>query len=111
MRLEFRLRGSRSSAALRRFVRDQVEGLRDMLPVTSAQVVLERDHRIVPAWSAQAHLRMPGPDLKASARDHTLQAAWRKVMEELHHQITRRLERRRWHPEECRRNRPVLRSP
>ena len=43
------------------------------------------------SWSPPAVLE----DLKAEARDHTFEAAWLKVMDHLHDQISDRRERRR----------------
>ncbi len=110
MNLDFRLRGWKSSAALRRLVRTQLDRLRDFVAVSGAEVVLERRREVAPAWTARAHLRVPGPDLRAEARDHTVEAAWRKVMQELYAQVDRKLDRRRDRSDELRRQRPGARS-
>ncbi len=95
MKLDFRLRGFKSSARIREFVERQLDRLPYLGPATDAQVVLVRARGVTPAWSASAHLAVPGPDLKAEARDHTFEAAWLKVMDHLHDQISDRRERRR----------------
>ncbi len=107
MKLEFRLRGWKSSAALRQLVEHQLERLADFAAISTAEVVLVRSSAATPAWTARAHLQVPGPDLRAEARDHTVEAAWRKVLAALQGEIGRRHERRRHRLDERRR----IRSP
>ncbi len=107
MTFDFRLRGWKSSAALQRLVKDQIDRLRRFVPVSDAEVELQRRRDATPAWVARAHLRVPGPDLKAEAHDHTVEAAWRKVMADLYGQLARREGRRRQRPEERRRIAPA----
>ncbi len=107
MTLDFRLRGWKSSAALRRLVEVQIDRIRHFVPVSGARVELRRERNATPAWVASAHLEVPGPDLRAEARDHTVEAAWRKVMTDLYGQLGRRADRRRHRPEERRRIAPA----
>lgn len=109
MKLNFRLRGWKSSAGLQRLVETQLGGLQNSHEVSNAQVVLEHQSSATPAWSARVHLEVPGPDLHAEARDHTVAAAWRKVVADLKGQIGRRLDRRRQRADERRRIRPGVR--
>jgi ribosome-associated translation inhibitor RaiA len=109
MKLDFRLRGWKSSAGLHRLVQAQLGGLENSHDVSNAQVVLEHRCDATPAWSARVHLEVPGPDLRAEARDHTVEAAWRKVVADLRGQIGRRLDRRRQRADERRRIRPSVR--
>lgn len=109
MKLDVRLKGWKSDARIRRFVQDQLECLPNFGFVSDAQVVLVHARQGGPAWTASAHLAVPGPDLKAEARDHTFEAAWRKVMDALHGQITDRALRRRHRHDERRRPRPAAR--
>jgi ribosome-associated translation inhibitor RaiA len=109
MNLDFRLRGWKNSSALRHLVQTQLDRLHQFVSVSGAEVVLERRRAATPAWVARAHLQVPGPDLRAEACDHTVEAAWRKVMQELYGQVGRRLERRRGRPDATRRLRPALR--
>ena len=95
MKLDFRLNGWKSSAGIREFVHKQLDHLPRIGPVSEARVVLVRSRAETPAWTASAHLAVPGPDLKAVARDHTFEAAWRKVMDRLLDQIEDRRDRRR----------------
>lgn len=107
MTLDFRLRGWKSSASLNEYVQAQIGRLQRFVPVTGAAVEIERRGDTAPAWTARAHLRVPGPDLRAEARDHTVEAAWRKVMVDLYTQIGHRSGRRRHRPNEGRRLRPA----
>ena len=95
MKLEFRLRGWKNSASLRQLVERHLERLADLAAISTAEVVLVRSPAATPAWTARAHLQVPGPDLRAEASDHTVEAAWRKVLAALHGEIGRRHERRR----------------
>lgn len=107
MKLDVRLKGWKSDARIRRFVQEQLECLPNFGYVSDAQVVLVRAGNGGPAWTAKAHLAVPGPDLKAEGRDHTFEAAWRKVMDALHGQLADRAARRRHRSDERRK----FRSP
>jgi ribosome-associated translation inhibitor RaiA len=109
MKIDFRLRGGKHSAALQHLVQTQIDRLRAFVTVEAAQVVLERQRAATPAWVARAHVQVPGPDLRAEARDHTVEAAWRKVMQELYGQVGRRLDRRRHRSDTKGRLRPATR--
>ena len=52
--------------------------------------MLEYERDYTPAFRAFALLAVPGPDIHAEARDHTLEAAWLKVTAALRKQIDRR---------------------
>jgi ribosomal subunit interface protein len=75
---------------MRSWLELQLERLRSLIPVSTADVLLERQRDGAPAFRAQVHLAVPGPDIHAEARDHTLQAAWLKVAKKLRQQIERR---------------------
>lgn len=110
MKIDFRLRGWKSSAALQQLVEGQLERLRTFVRVSDAAVVLERSRAATPPWIARVHLQVPGPDLRAEARDHTAEAAWRKVMQALYGEVGRRLDRRRQRAGERLRLRPAGRA-
>lgn len=110
MKLEFRLQGWKSSAALRHLVEQHLQHLAGLAAISTAEVVLVHSAAAAPSWTARAHLQVPGPDLRAEARDHTVEAAWRKVLARLHGEIERRHERRRHRAGERRRLRPAGRS-
>jgi ribosomal subunit interface protein len=90
MKIQFRILGLTASASMRAWLELQLERLRHLMPVSTAEVVLERQRDGAPAFRAQVHLAVPGPDIHAEACDYTLQAAWLKVAKKLRHQIERR---------------------
>jgi ribosome-associated translation inhibitor RaiA len=107
MKLDFRLRGFKDQSGLHRLVQSQLGRLPNIRTVSEARVILERQRDATPAWTARAHLQVPGPDLLAEGRDHTVEAAWRKVMAALQHEVERRLDRRRRRGDERRSIRPA----
>ena len=90
MKIQFRIRGLNANASLRAWLGQQLERLHSLIPVSTAEVVLERERDSAPAFRAHVHLAVPGPDIHAAARDHTLEAAWLKVTKNLRQQIERR---------------------
>jgi ribosome-associated translation inhibitor RaiA len=90
MKIQFRIRGLNANASLRLWLRKQLERLHSLIPVCMADVVLERQRDNAPAFRAHVHLAVPGPDIHAAARDHTLEAVWLKVAKSLRQQIQRR---------------------
>ena len=90
MKIQFRIHSLNANANLRGWLGKQLERLHKLIPVSTADVVLERGRNSAPAFRAQVHLAVPGPDIHADARDHTLEAAWLKVSKKLLHQIERR---------------------
>ena len=90
MKIQFRIRGLNANASLRAWLEKQLERLPGLIPVSTAEVLLERERAVAPAFRAHVHLAVPGPDIHAAARDHTLEAAWLKVTTALRQQIDRR---------------------
>ncbi len=90
MKIQFRIRGLNANANLRAWLEKQLERLHKLIPVSTAEVVLERQPDNAPAFRAHVHLAVPGPDIHAAARDHTMEAAWLKVVKNLRQQIERR---------------------
>jgi ribosome-associated translation inhibitor RaiA len=78
------------SADLRRWLKQPLERLQSLIPVWAAAVVLEHRRDEAPAFRAFALLAVPGPDIHAEARDHTLEAAWLKVTTALRKQTEQR---------------------
>ena len=76
MKIQFRIRGLNANASLRGWLEQQLERLQSLIPVTAAEVVLERQQDNAPAFRAHVHLAVPGPDIHADARDH---CGWQKV--------------------------------
>ena len=109
MKIQFQIRGLNANANLRGWLEQQLERLHKLIPVSTAEVVLERERDSAPAFRAHVHLAVPGPDIHAAARDHTLEAAWLKVTKNLRQQI----ERRKARPQarlKSNRQRPVIAS-
>ncbi len=90
MKIQFRIRGFNANASLRAWLEQQLERLRSLIPVATAEVVMERQPNSAPPFRAQVHLAVPGPDIHAEARDHTLEAVWLKVARNLRQQMERR---------------------
>jgi len=90
MKVQFRIRGLNANAGLRAWLEKQLERLHSLIPVSTAEVVLERERDSAPPFCAHVHLAVPGPDIHAEARDHTLEAAWLKVAKNLRQEIERR---------------------
>jgi ribosomal subunit interface protein len=90
MTIQFRIRGLNANANLRGWLERRLERLHNLIPVSTAEVVLEREQDSAPAFRAHVHLAVPGPDIHAAARDHTLEAVWIKVIKNLRQQIERR---------------------
>ena len=93
MKIQFRIRGLNANASLRGWLEQQLERLQSLIPVTTAEVVLEHQREATPGFRAHVHLAVPGPDIHAAASDHTFQAAWLKVIKNLTKQIERRKSR------------------
>lgn len=90
MKIQFHIRGLAVSAGLRRRLEQPLEQLQSLISVTCAAVVLEHRRDNAPAFRAFVSLAVPGPDIHAEARDHTLAAAWLRVTTALRKQIERR---------------------
>jgi len=90
MKIQFRIRGLNASAGLRAWLERQLERLHNLIPISTAEVVLERERESAPAFRAHVHLAVPGPDIHAAACDCTLEGAWLKVTKNLIQQIERR---------------------
>lgn len=83
MKIQFRIRGLNANASLRAWLEKQLERLHSLIPVSTAEVVLERERSGAPAFRAHVHLAVPSPDIHAEARDHTLEAVWLKVAKKI----------------------------
>lgn len=91
MKIDVRLSGMQNSGVVDALLENNLHALHLLVPISSAQVVLERQHAAAPAFRASAHLAVPGPDIHATACDHTLLAAWRKLVGNLKRQFQRRM--------------------
>ncbi len=90
MKLTFEQLGNRATNALDSWVEDRVFSLQPRLQIDEANIRLEHRRETSPAYRVQVHLVTPGPDMYAEGRDHTLRAAFEKVMAELRGKINGR---------------------
>ena len=90
MKIQFHIRGLKDNAEIRHRLQLTIARLEERVSISAAAVVVERELNKAPAFRAFALLAVPGPDLHAEARDHTLEAAWLKVGAALRRQIERR---------------------
>ena len=87
MTIQFRIRGLNATASLRKWLGQQLEGLHSLTPVSIADVRIERQQGASPSIQAYVHLAVAGPDIHATACDHTIQTVWLKVIKNLKRQI------------------------
>lgn len=80
--------------ALDSWVAKQIAALADSRRIDEANLRLVRLPNASPAYQVQAHLVTPGPDVYAESRDHTLRAAFTKVISQLRGTITGRAAKR-----------------
>jgi ribosome-associated translation inhibitor RaiA len=95
MKIQFHIRGLNLNPGFRRQFEQTFEGLQSLIAISDAAVVLEHRRDDALPFRAYISLAVPGPDIHAAARAHTLEAAWLKVTEGLRKQIERRQSRRR----------------
>ena len=90
MKIQFHIRGLNVRNSSRRWFERAIERLQNAISISRAAVVLERQREAAPAFRTSVLLAVPGPDIHADARDHTLDAAWLKVTRALRKQIDQR---------------------
>ena len=93
MNLKILIRGMRNSGGMDSLIEQSLNPLRRLIPISTANVVLEQQRDGSPAYRVFAHLAVPGPDVHAVASDHTLLAAWRKLAGNLAKQFQMRTAR------------------
>ena len=79
-----------TSDKLNAWVEQQVLELARTRQIDTANIRLAHLHEKSPAYQVNVHLVTPGPDVFAEGRDHTIRAAFGKVMRRLREQIVRR---------------------
>jgi ribosome-associated translation inhibitor RaiA len=87
MKLTLQHMNVRSTNALDSWVEEQIISLQPALQIEEAVISLTHDRDASPAFQVKAHLITPGPDVFAEGCDHTLQAAFIKLMESLRAKI------------------------
>jgi ribosome-associated translation inhibitor RaiA len=90
MKLTLSYHGFKAQPEWKALVEHQLERLQELAAVVSAQVTLEWQREVKPAFRVLALLEVPGPDFHAEASDHTLQAALLKAVNDLERQIRSR---------------------
>jgi ribosome-associated translation inhibitor RaiA len=90
MKIQFHTRGLNISARVRNCLGEPLQRLQSLIQITKAAVVLEHTWDKAPAFRAFVLLAVPGPDIHAEVREHTLEAAWLKITAALRKQIERR---------------------
>jgi ribosome-associated translation inhibitor RaiA len=95
MQIQFYIRGLSINPAFRRRYELGLERLQGLIAISAAAVVLEHQRDEALPFRAYVSLAVPGPDIHADARAHTLEAAWLRVNESLRKQIERRQSRRK----------------
>ncbi len=90
MKLKIQHQNVRSTDTLDTWVEEQISSLQPSLKIDEADISLNCDTEASPAFHVKAHLVTPGPDVFAEGRDHTLQAAFLKLMESLSDKISHR---------------------
>jgi putative sigma-54 modulation protein len=93
MNIQLHIRGLNVTAEGRRWLEQSLEQLQSLISVSFAVAVLDHTRNGGPPFTVRVHLAVPGPDIHAEARDHTLEAAWRKVCKSLERQIAQRITR------------------
>jgi ribosome-associated translation inhibitor RaiA len=84
----------RSSEELDALIQNRILALQPSLDTGEAEVRLECRFERSPAYKVGIRLVAPGPDLSVEADDHTLYAAFRKVMRQLNYEIGSRHHKR-----------------
>lgn len=83
-----------STQALDTWVKDQIDSLLPSLQIDEAAIKLTKNDEVSPPFEITLHLATPGLDVSAEGRDHTLQAAFSKMMDEVRSKISHRATRK-----------------
>ena len=86
--------GLTKRAVWEELVEKNLRKLQNLAAIATAQVTLEWQRGVKPAFRVLTLLEVPGPDFHAEASDHTLAAALAKVVKSLEKQIRSRKNRR-----------------
>lgn len=84
----------RSTNALDSWIEKQIFALQPALRIDEANVRLVRQPEASPEYRVHVHLMTPGPDVFAEGNDHTIHAAFAKVMAQLRSRIIGRTTKR-----------------
>lgn len=75
-------------------IENNLHVLGELIPISHAEVELNKQPETTPRFRVSALLAVPGPDIHAVACDHTLRAALQKLVSNLKKQFQRRVARR-----------------
>jgi hypothetical protein len=87
MNIQYSIRGLAASVRMRHQIAADLKNLGACLVPVSAEVTLEREDRSMPPVQVVVVMKNAGREIRAAARDHTWEAAWRKVVLRLREQI------------------------
>jgi hypothetical protein len=79
MRIQSHIAGGKADDRLGGRLGADLESMNKLRPLACANIVLEWQREISPAFEAVALIGVAGPDRYAAARDHTWLAAWHKA--------------------------------
>jgi ribosome-associated translation inhibitor RaiA len=94
MRLNLQHFSIHSTDELDSWIERHIFELARLRQIDEANIRLARHADASPAFHVKVHLVTPGPDVVAEGKDHTLRAAFAKVIGKLRDQITTRAARR-----------------
>ena len=79
---------------LERWIDSSLSSLLPLLRIEEAHVTIKYNRESSPPYQATAHLKVPGPDLRAQGIDHTPGTAFVRVMDQLRERAVERAKRR-----------------
>ena len=90
MKIKLQFLGTQPKPIWRDQVEKQFNRLEAAAAISTVSVAWEQRREMKPPFRVQVLLAVPGPDIHAEVREHTFQAALRKVIAELSRQIQAR---------------------
>ena len=85
----------RFSVALERLIESRLTALAARQRIEEATVLLSDEREASPRYQASITIRIPGPDIHASACDHTMRVTVQKALDAIEAQVDARNGRRR----------------
>jgi ribosome-associated translation inhibitor RaiA len=84
----------KSADKFERWIETSISSLLPLLKIEEAHVSIEYNRESSPCYHAKAHLKVPGPDLRAQGIDHTPGTAFVRVIDQLRARAVERAVRR-----------------
>ncbi len=84
----------RSTNVVDTLIEERILALAPRLQIAEAKVRLEHNREMSPPFRVELYLVIPGPDIVAEGRDHTIRAAIEKVMAQVNRRIAEQACRR-----------------